>query len=176
MLITTSRPELDSAWARNLPISRLPLAALDERDGSKLFDQHSAPQAAISEAWRANRIRQADGIPGCLIEAAREPGEAVPAGLRDYFAAQLDLLGDASDVARVAAIPTSVDLESLAGVLDIGSAELAASLDRLRAAGILESDAGAAELRFRRELLRRYAWDSLLPEDQERLLPSFGNE
>jgi tetratricopeptide (TPR) repeat protein len=100
-----------------------------------------------------------------VVESAGEGGGAVPASLKDSLAARLDRLGEAREIAQVAAvIGRQFSLPLLEAVSPKPGAELEAALAKLVATGIVFPEGGGTEQRFsfKHALLRDAAYESLL--------------
>ncbi len=106
-----------------------------------------------------------------LAEDAR-PG-AVPATLHEALAARLDRLGEAKEVAQVAAVlGRSIELATLAHMMELPAERLAARVDTLCATGVLRREPGTGEgerFSFSHALVRDAAYDSILREQRQRL-------
>lgn len=109
------------------------------------------------------------------VEPARPA--AVPATLHEALMARLDRLGDAKELAQVAAVlGRSIHVDTLADVAQLPRERVELRLDTLCAAGVLRArtDETAAEpavarYTFSHALLRDAAYDSLLREHRQRL-------
>ena len=145
------------------PVPREVVARIAERtDGVPLFvEELLRPllHASAPANWHS-----------VLTEEAR-PG-SVPATLHEALTARLDRLGAAKEVAQVAAVlGRSIELPTLAHVMEQPAERLADRLDALCAAGVLRREPSRAGERysFSHALVRDAAYDSLLRERRQRL-------
>jgi tetratricopeptide (TPR) repeat protein len=119
----------------------------------------------------ATIVAKTDGIPlfveeltKSVMESAGEDG-AVPATLKDSLMARLDRLGDAREVAQIAAvIGRQFSLSLLGAVTSRKADELEATLAKLVAAGIVFPEERSVEraFSFKHALVRDAAYESLL--------------
>ena len=117
-------------------------------------------------------IAKTDGVPlfveeltKSVIESAGEDGAAVPATLKDSLMARLDRLGEAREVAQIAAvIGRQFAFPLLDALAPRGGAELEAALTKLVAAGIVFPEGRGVErgFSFKHALMRDAAYESLL--------------
>jgi predicted ATPase len=131
-----------------------------------------AASHGLSPGTVAAIVDKTDGVPlyveeltKSVVESAGDTGAAVPASLKDSLAARLDRLGEAREVAQIAAvIGRQFSLPVLEAVAPKHGAELEAALAKLVAAGIVFPEGRGMEQRFsfKHALLRDAAYESLL--------------
>ncbi len=116
-------------------------------------------------------VARTDGIPLFVEEITRAVVEGettmIPSSLQQSLAARLDRLGDARELAQVAAVVgRDFDGKLLASLLDTDEAAVAEHLPVLVDAGLVEPSFsvpdGVAVFRFRHALVRDVAYESLL--------------
>ena len=131
-------------------------------------------------------VSRTDGVPLFVEEVARvllhtpavddddlaTQEQPVPSSLDETFAARLDRLGSAKEIAQAAAVSgRSVSRDVLASVCGIAETQLEDALSVLTKSGIMERSYGAARetLCFRHALLRDAAYFSLVRERRREL-------
>ncbi len=117
-------------------------------------------------------VAKTDGVPlfveeltKSMIESAGEDSAAVPVTLKDSLTARLDRLGEAREVAQIAAVVgRQFPFAILDAVMPRGGTTLEAALASLVAAGILLPEGRGLErsFSFKHTLLRDAAYESLL--------------
>jgi len=139
LVIATMRPEGPAVG----PAERLRLGPLDVES-----------VAALVGAERAAELHErSGGHPLFLLELANAAPAELPASVRDAVAGRVEGMGEAAVTLRTAAVlGAEVDVDLLAGVLDLSVAALLEHLDAGVRRLIVEDRAGT--LRFRHELVR----------------------
>ena len=148
----------------------LTLSRLGRQECAQLVAGVAAAHGLSAETV-ATIVAKTDGVPlfveeltRSVMESAGEDG-AVPATLKDSLMARLDRLGQAREVAQIAAvIGRQFTLSLLAMVASKGASELEAILTKLVAAGIVFPEERGQErsFSFKHALLRDAAYESLL--------------
>ncbi|MBV9577580.1 MAG: AAA family ATPase [Chloroflexi bacterium] len=139
LVVATRRPEGPSLG----PTTLLTLGPLDLESVARLVGTERAPELHA----------RSGGHPLFLHELASATSAELPSSLREAIAARVDAMGDAASTLRAAAILGSeVDVDLLAGVLDMPVRMLLDHLDAgLRTLLVAER---AGRLSFRHELVR----------------------
>jgi tetratricopeptide (TPR) repeat protein len=170
LAVVTARPDFAAPWLSRPQATLLTLGRLGRQDCLQLVAGVAASHGLSAEAVSAI-VAKTDGIPlfveeltKSVMESAGEDG-AVPATLKDSLMARLDRLGDARDLAQIAAVigrQFSLALLSVATGRD--TEELDTTLSRLVAAGIVFPEERGMELgfTFKHALVRDVAYESLL--------------
>jgi class 3 adenylate cyclase/tetratricopeptide (TPR) repeat protein len=171
LVVVTARPDFAPPWLARAHATLLTLGRLGRTDCADLVAGIAASQGLSADTVAAI-VEKTDGVPlfveeltKSVMESAGEAGAAVPATLKDSLMARLDRLGDARDVAQIAAvIGRQFSLALLDAVAPKHGAELEDALARLVSAGIVFPDGGGVEQRFsfKHALLRDAAYESLL--------------
>jgi len=189
-LIVTYRPEFEPPWIGRPHATALILNRLDEREIAAIIDGVTGNKL-LSPSLRQDIIERTDGVPlfveemtKAVLEADSESGArqaagavpfaalAVPASLHASLMARLDRLGPAREVAQIgAAIGREFSHALLKAVAGKSEAELAASLDRLVAAGLLfrQGVPPHATYLFKHALVQDAAYGTLLREPRRAL-------
>ena len=108
--------------------------------------------ALVGDDRAEDLLRRSGGHPLFLTELAAAD-DALPASIREAVAGRVDGLGDASATLRTAAVLGEVlDVDLLAGVLELPVSTLLAHIDAGMHAGVIEER--NAQLRYRHELVR----------------------
>lgn len=175
VLLGTSRPEFVVPWI-DVPSTTIHLDRLPTEEHRQLI-QLLARALDVPEAYWDVIEQRSDGNPLFteeLAQAAHVGGErhaaagSIPATIRDLLTARLDAVGDHKHLAQVAStLGREIDVDVLRAVTELPRRPLAAGLDALTQAGILEELArpeGSVTHRFVHALVRDAAYDS-----QERL-------
>jgi len=185
LLLLSARDNFEAPWLTQPAVSTLRLARLGADDVAAmvrgLFERAALPAHFLDQV-----IRKSDGVPLFVVELLRgllspdgtapaadlpdEPGQEIPASLRDSLMARLDRAGLAKEVAQVAAvIGRSVRPALLAAVSARNEAELERPLSALVGAGVLFRDASGPGITytFSHNLLRDAAYDSLLRDQRQ---------
>ena len=139
LVIATMRPEGPAIG----PAERLPLGPLDVESVAALV----GPERA------AELHERSGGHPLFLLELASAAPAELPASVRDAVAGRVEPMGEAAVTLRTAAVlGAEVDVDLIAGVLDLSVATLLEHLDAGVRRLIVEERAGT--LGFRHELVR----------------------
>ena len=120
----------------------------------------------------ATIVAKTDGVPlfveeltKSMLESTGDDSATVPATLKDFLMSRLDRLGEAREVAQIAAVVgRQFPLTILDAVVPRGGEVLEAAVAKLVAAGILVPEGRGAErgYSFKHALLRDAAYESLL--------------
>jgi class 3 adenylate cyclase/predicted ATPase len=190
LLIITHRPEFDPPWAGRSHVTALSLNRLAELEIGAMIDR-VVGNKAIPASVRRDIIERTDGIPLFVEEMTRavldaeNEGDArrtasivpsfemaVPASLHASLMARLDRLGQAKEVAQIAAsLGREFSYPLLAAVVDKPELELRALLDRLVAAGLLfrQGVPPQATYLFKHALVQDAAYGTLLRDTRRAL-------
>ncbi|HEX9621166.1 MAG TPA: TOMM system kinase/cyclase fusion protein, partial [Polyangiaceae bacterium] len=156
----------------------LELQGLEPSAAESLVKAH-AGAVTLDPSTVSRIVARADGIPLFVEEltrdfvetGARTPGSAqasrdlIPLSLQDLLNGRLDRLGQAKEIAQLAAaIGREFDAELVGAISLQGLPELRTHLDTLVDAQLLrrEVDAKGTRYEFRHALIREAAWDSML--------------
>jgi predicted ATPase len=178
LLITTFRPEFQTAWADQPHVTVLSLRRLDREESGGLVRGIIGKAAALPMDVVDEIIDRTDGVPlfleeltkavleNALISAVPAISLAVPATLHASLMARLDRLGPtAKEVAQVGAtIGREYSYELLAAVAQRSEAELGQALDQLVEAGLLfqRGTPPEATFLFKHALVQDTAYGTLL--------------
>ena len=195
LLIVTYRQEFDPPWIGRPDVTALTLNRLGEREIGALIDRVTGNKLLPANI-RQDIVERTDGIPlfveemtKAVLEAATEGeagqtaarvpsrAQAVPASLHASLMARLDRLGPAKEVAQIgAAIGREFSHALLGAVAGMSEAELASSLDRLVAAGLLfrQGVPPHATYLFKHALVQDAAYGTLLREPRRALHARIG--
>jgi class 3 adenylate cyclase len=190
LLIVTYRPEFEPPWIGRPHVTALILNRLGEGQIAAIIDSLTGNEL-LSPSVRQDIIERTDGIPlfveeitKAVLETASEsdarqtvasvpsPAFAVPASLHASLMARLDRLGDAKEVAQIAAaIGREFSHALLSAVASKPQPELASALDRLIAAGLLfrQGVPPHASYLFKHALVQDAAYGTLLRERRRAL-------
>ena len=171
LALVTARPEFVPPWHTRPHSTLLTLGRLGRAECAQLVASVAASHN-LSDETIAVIVAKTDGMPlfveeltKSMIETTGEGSAAVPATLKDSLMSRLDRLGEAREVAQIAAVvgrqfPVSI----LEAVIRGSSAAFEAALAKLVAAGILVPEGRGAErgYSFKHALLRDAAYESLL--------------
>src|SRR5665213_1467981 len=170
LAVVTARPDFTAPWSSRPQATLLTLGRLGRQDCVQLVAGVAAAHGLSAEAVAAI-VAKTDGIPlfveeltKSVMESAGENG-AVPATLKDSLMARLDRLGDAREVAQIAAvIGRQFSLALLSAATTRDAEELDSTLARLVAAGIVFPEERSLErgFIFKHALVRDVAYESLL--------------
>jgi class 3 adenylate cyclase/tetratricopeptide (TPR) repeat protein len=170
LAVVTARPDFTAPWSSRPQATLLTLGRLGRQECAQLVAGVAATNGLSAEAVAAI-VAKTDGIPlfveeltKSVMESAGEDG-AVPATLKDSLMARLDRLGDARDVAQIAAvIGRQFSLALLSVVTARAADELDTTLARLVAAEIVFPEERSLErgFVFKHALVRDVAYESLL--------------
>jgi class 3 adenylate cyclase/tetratricopeptide (TPR) repeat protein len=171
LLLVTARPDFAPPWSARPHSTLLTLGRLGRAECAALVTNLAASHGLSPETVAAI-VAKTDGVPlfaeeltKSVMEAAGQDSAAVPATLKDSLTARLDRLGEAREVAQIAAvIGRQFAFSLLDAVAQRGGAELQAALAKLVAAGIVFPEGRGLEQRFtfKHALVRDAAYESLL--------------
>jgi class 3 adenylate cyclase len=170
LTLVTARPDFAPPWSARPHSTLLTLGRLGRAECAELVTGVAASHGLSAETVAAI-VAKTDGVPlfaeeltKSVMEAAGQDS-AVPATLKDSLMARLDRLGDAREVAQIAAvIGRQFPFLLLASVVPKGGAELEAALAKLVAAGIVFPEGRGLEqsFSFKHALMRDAAYEGLL--------------
>ena len=174
LVVVTFRPEFAPSWSEQAGVTTLALDRLSKSDANAMIDR-LAEGRVLPPKVRSDIIERADGIPLFVQEMTRavldaddgSSREAVPATLQASLLSRLDRLGEAKEVAQLgAAIGREFSHDLLVCVAAKPAGELARSLDRLVAAGLLfrQQPPPHATYLFNHALVQDAAYGTLLRE------------
>ena len=170
LVVVTARPDFAPPWLTRAQSTLLTLGRLGRTDCADLIAGIAASHG-LSASTVAAIVEKTDGVPlfveeltKSVVESAGEGGGAVPASLKDSLAARLDRLGEAREIAQVAAvIGRQFSLPLLEAVAPKPKVQLETALQKLVAAGIVFPEGGMEQrFSFKHALLRDAAYESLL--------------
>jgi len=170
LTLVTARPDFAPPWSARPHSTLLTLGRLGRAECAELVTGVAASHGLSAETVAAI-VAKTDGVPlfaeeltKSVMEAAGQDS-AVPATLKDSLMARLDRLGEAREVAQIAAvIGRQFPFLLLASVVPKGGAELEAALAKLVAAGIVFPEGRGLEqsFSFKHALMRDAAYEGLL--------------
>ncbi|HYA07147.1 MAG TPA: adenylate/guanylate cyclase domain-containing protein, partial [Xanthobacteraceae bacterium] len=171
LVLVTARTDFAPPWSARPHSTLLTLGRLGRAECAELVGGVAASRGLSAETVAAI-VAKTDGVPlfaeeltKSVMEAAGEDGAAVPATLKDSLMARLDRLGDARDIAQVAAvIGRQFTLALLDAIAPRHGAELETALAKLVAAEIVFPEGRGLErsFSFKHALVRDAAYESLL--------------
>ena len=171
LVLVTARPDFTAPWQMRPHSTLLTLGRLGRAECARLVADVAASHGVSAETVAAI-VAKTDGVPlfveeltKSVIESANEDSAAVPATLKDSLMARLDRLGEAREVAQIAAVVgRQFPFAILDAVMPRHGAGLEAALASLVAAGILLPEGRGVErgFSFKHALLRDAAYESLL--------------
>jgi class 3 adenylate cyclase/tetratricopeptide (TPR) repeat protein len=170
MVMVTARPNFTPPWLARPHATLLTLGRLGRAECAQLVASVTAAHGLSADTVAAI-VAKTDGVPlfveeltKSVMESAGEDSAAVPATLKDSLMARLDRLGEAREVAQIAAVIGRQFSLSLLDAIVPKRAELEAALAKLVAAGIVFPEGRAPErnFSFKHALLRDAAYESLL--------------
>ncbi len=171
LVLVTARPEFTPPWQTRPHSTLLTLGRLGRAESAQLVAGVAASHGLSAETVAAI-VAKTDGVPlfveeltKSVVESTGEDGTAVPMTLKDSLMSRLDRLGEAREVAQIAAvIGRQFPVTILDAVMPRAGTVLEAALAKLVAAGILMPQGRDAErgYSFKHALLRDVAYESLL--------------
>jgi predicted ATPase/class 3 adenylate cyclase len=170
LALVTARPDFASPWLARPHATLLTLGRLGRHECTQLASG-IAEAHGLSAETVATIVAKTDGIPLFVEELTRTVMESasgdstVPATLKDSLMARLDRLGEAREVAQIAAvIGRQFSFSLLDAVAPRGADQLGAMLVKLVAAGIVFPEERGLErnFTFKHALVRDAAYESLL--------------
>jgi tetratricopeptide (TPR) repeat protein len=170
LALVTARPDFAPPWLARPQATLLTLGRLGRRECTQLVAGVAAAHGLSVEIVAAI-VAKTDGVPlfveeltKSVMESAGEDN-AVPATLKDSLMARLDRLGEAREVAQIAAvIGRQFTFLLLDAVASKSADQLEATLAKLVAAGIVfpEERSLVRSFSFKHALVRDAAYESLL--------------
>jgi len=178
-VIATTRPEFRPPWGLRSHHSVISLSPLDRADVAQMVGE-LATRNALSKEVVEGVSERTGGVPLFVEEVTRlllERGEeggarAIPPTLQQSLAARLDRLGEAREVAQIAAVlGRDFTYSLLRAVGGVDDRFLQSALDRLADADLLiAEDAGReTNYRFKHALIQDAAYDSQLKSRRQAL-------
>jgi class 3 adenylate cyclase/tetratricopeptide (TPR) repeat protein len=171
LMLVAARPDFVPPWQARPHATMLTLGRLGRAECAQLVAAVAASHGLAPETVTAI-VAKTDGVPlfveeltKSLVEATGQDPAAVPATLKDSLMARLDRLGEARDIAQIAAvIGRQFGSALLDAVAPRRDAEIEAALAKLVAAGIVFPDGSGADgtFSFKHALVRDAAYESLL--------------
>jgi predicted ATPase/class 3 adenylate cyclase len=179
LLVITFRPEFEPPWTGYGHVTRSSLNRLGREAGAQIVRELMQSES-LSRAVLEQILIKTDGVPLFIEELTKSVIEAraarrnaplqpaaIPATLHDSLMARLDRLGDAKEVAQIAAcIGREFSLELLQAVSDIRDNELRTALTRLVEQQIV-FDRGNELFAFKHALVQDVAYESLLKHQRQ---------
>jgi len=170
LVLVTARPDFAPPWLARPHATLLTLGRLSRAECAELIIGVAAARGMSADTVAAI-VAKTDGVPlfaeeltKNLMESAGENSAAVPATLKDSLMARLDRLGEARDVAQIAAVIGRQFAFALLNAVAPKRNELEGALEKLIAAGIVFPEGRGVErsFSFKHALLRDAAYESLL--------------
>ncbi|SHH92694.1 adenylate/guanylate cyclase domain-containing protein [Bradyrhizobium erythrophlei] len=170
LALVTARPDFAPPWLARPQATLLTLGRLGRQECTQLAAGVAAAHGLSAETVAAI-VAKTDGVPLFVEELTRSvmetagEGSEVPATLKDSLMSRLDRLGEAREVAQIAAVIGRQFSFALLGAVVSGDAgELQATLAKLVAAGIVFPEERGLErsFSFKHALVRDAAYESLL--------------
>ena len=171
LVLVTARTDFAPPWSARPHSTLLTLGRLGRAECAELVAGVAASRGLSAETVAAI-VAKTDGVPlfaeeltKSVMELAGEDGAAVPATLKDSLMARLDRLGEAREIAQIAAvIGRQFTLALLDAVALRHGAELETALAKLVAAEIVFPEGRGLErsFSFKHALVRDAAYESLL--------------
>jgi class 3 adenylate cyclase len=183
LVIVTARPEFASPWSGRAHATQLTLSRLGRAQCAQMVATvaaaHAIPPAVLDEI-----VAKTDGVPlfveeltKTILEAGMSGGRAVPATLQDSLMARLDRLGEAKEIAQIAAvIGRQFSKSLLAAIASQEPDALDRAMGRLVDSEIVFPQRQAIETAysFKHGLMRDAAYDSLLRARRQSLHERIG--
>jgi predicted ATPase/class 3 adenylate cyclase len=184
LAIVTARPEFVSPWTGRAHATQLTLNRLSRAQCAQMVAgiaaAHAIPTATLDEI-----VAKTDGIPlfveeltKAILESEAPDRAAVPATLQDSLMARLDRLGEAKEIAQIAAvIGRQFTRALLASVALLNESQLDNAVASLVQGEIVFPQRQATETSysFKHALMRDAAYDSLLRTRRQALHARIGN-
>lgn len=173
-VLVTARPAIEPDWVAINRIATLDLDHLDPSSTTELV-RAVASGRALDAAIEREIVDRADGVPLFAEELTRAVLEAdvtaIPATLQDSLMARIDRLGDAKDIAQMAAaIGRDFSVTLLERIAGRDRAAIDVALVRLEASGVVIAvPTMPSTYRFKHALVRDTAYESL-PRTRRRKL------
>ncbi len=179
LIICTARPEFRAPWPLRAHHAQLTLDRLNARTASEMVS-HLATEGKLTPNTVEAMVKRSAGVPLFVEELTHAVIESndlrpalveIPATLRDLLMARLDRLGEAREIAQVAAVlGHQFSWEMLSAIAPIEDEKLVAALKTLAEAGLLleQGTPPEANYRFRHALIQETAYQSLLRTKRQR--------
>jgi class 3 adenylate cyclase/tetratricopeptide (TPR) repeat protein len=171
LVLVTARPDFAAPWLARPHSTMLTLGRLGRAECAELIAGVAASHGLSAETV-ATIVAKTDGVPlfaeeltKSVMESAGDDGATVPATLKDSLMARLDRLGEAREVAQIAAvIGRQFSFALLDAIAPRHGGELESALAKLVTAGIVFPEGRGQErnFNFKHALLRDAAYESLL--------------
>jgi len=173
LVICTARPEFRAPWPLSAHHAQLTLNRLNARDAREMVSQLASDGKLAPNTIKAV-VERSGGVPLFVEELTRavvasddlRPAlREIPPSLRDLLMARLDRLGEAREVAQVAAVlGHEFSWEMLRAIAPIEDEKLATALKTLAEAGLLLEQGlpPVANYQFRHAMIQETAYQSLL--------------
>ena len=194
LMLVTYRPELSPSWPALPHVSAVSLQRMTGPQATEIVRELIA-RAVLPDPVQKHIVERADGIPlfieeltQMVLEAerlrhsadasvrTRAPALEIPATLQSSLMARLDRLGQAKEIAQVAAvIGREFSYELLRLVIGggraarIGEEKLHNALDQLMDAGLVYQGAAPATYVFKHTLVQEAAYQSVLKKTRRHL-------
>jgi class 3 adenylate cyclase/tetratricopeptide (TPR) repeat protein len=179
MLLFTTRPEFRPPWAMRAHHAQITLNRLSDRQTREMVAGVAA-RSALTKDVIDTVVKRTDGVPLFAEELTRLIMEGdgrsiareIPATLHDSLTARLDRLGEAREVAQVAAvIGREFSYELLQAVLPIPENELQSALAKLADAELIYARGipPEATYQFKHALIQDAAYEALLKTKRKEL-------
>ncbi|MGC9269684.1 ATP-binding protein [Acidiphilium sp.] len=173
-VMVTARPGIEPDWVAVNHVATLDLDHLDSSSTTELV-RAVASGRTLDAVIEREIVDRADGVPLFAEELTRAVLEAdvttIPATLQDSLMARLDRLGDAKDIAQMAAaIGRDFSVALLERIAGRDRPMIDVALERLEATGlVIATPAAPGAYRFKHALVRDTAYESL-PRTRRRTL------
>ena len=175
LIVATTRPEFRAPWGARSHHGTITLAPLDRAQVRQMVGALAARHTLAREVIEGVSERTG-GVPLFVEEVTRllleRGGQAIPPTLQQSFAARLDRLGPAREVAMIGAVlGRSFSFSLLRAATDMDHAPLRAALEKLAEADILlvEGLPPDAHYRFKHALIQDAAYENLLKSRRQAL-------
>lgn len=171
LFVITFRPEFEPPWRGQPHVQEIALSALSPEQSAELVANLTS-KIALPPSKIREIVDRTDGVPLYLEEltkalsergAAARPSD-IPATLQGMLTARLDLLGEAKQVAQVAAVfGAEFSSRLLERVIGFDDARLSVELAKLVEAEIVfePSQEGSSTYRFKHALMQEAAYNML---------------
>lgn len=179
MLVATFRPDFQAQWKYRAHVTQISLSRLTDGEAEALIER-VAQGTALPVEVRRQIIARTDGVPlfieeltKAVLESGRNGEELdIPSTLDGSLMARLDRLGEAKEVAQLAAVIGRVfSFELLAAVSRFEPAALRRGLDELLRADLVHRRGSAPRTRyvFKHALIQDAAYLSLLNSQRQQI-------
>jgi class 3 adenylate cyclase len=184
LLVVTTRPEFQPPWKGRFHLTEFSLSRLGRVHCSQMVAK-IIQRRALAPELLDTILARADGVPlfveeltKVVIEAVNTRQDEIPATLHDSLMSRLDRLGDAREIAQIAAV---IGRQFTTDMLEAVSSQ---KMERLQKclAQLVESEivfpfrqGATAGYRFKHALLRDAAYNSLLRSKRQELHLKIGS-